>query len=106
MTCIRAAAPAVTAGMTGTAARLAAGIGVAAVLHGVPAWSGEADGGPLEEVVVTAARWRADRQLEAASEGEVTLEELENRALLRPADRKSTRLNSSHSGESRMPSSA
>src|SRR6516162_627985 len=86
MTCIHAAAPAVAAGMTGTAARLAAGIGVAALLHGVPAWSGEAAGGPLEEVVVTAARGRADSQREAASESEVTQEELENRALLRPAE--------------------
>ena len=86
MTCIHAAAPAVAAGMTGTAARLAAGIGVAALLHGVPAWSGEAAGGLLEEVVVTAARGRADSQREAASESEVTQEELENRALLRPAE--------------------
>src|SRR6516225_604094 len=86
MTCIRAPVPAVAAGMTGTAARLAAGIGVAALLHGVPAWSGEAAGGLLEEVVVTAARGRADSQREAASESEVTQEELENRALLRPAE--------------------
>ena len=72
--------------MRGTAARLAAGIGIAAVLHGVPGWSGEAAGGPIEEVVVTATRGRADSQLEAASEGEATQEELENRPLLRPAE--------------------
>lgn len=72
--------------MRGTAARLAAGIGVAAVLHGVPAGSGDAVSGPLEEVVVIATRGRADSQLEAASEGEATQEELENRALLRPAE--------------------
>jgi len=58
--------------MRGTAARLAAGIGFAALLHDVPAWSMEAGGGTLEEVVVTATRALASSQLETASEGTVT----------------------------------
>jgi hypothetical protein len=73
--------------MRGTAARLAAGIGVAAVLHGVPAPAAEAAGGTLEEVVVTATHAIAEsRQGDAASEGTATQEELENRPLLRPAE--------------------
>jgi hypothetical protein len=69
--------------MRGTAARLAAGIGVAAVLHDVSAWPTEADGSSLE-VVVTATRESTDGQ--AASAGTATQEELANRALLRPGE--------------------
>ena len=36
----------------------------------------------------------------------IQLQELLDKGFIRPRDRKSTRLNSSHSGESRMPSSA
>jgi outer membrane cobalamin receptor len=73
--------------MRGTAVRLAAGIGVAAVLHGVPAAAAEAAAGALEEVVVTATRAIAkSRPPEAASQGTATQEELENRPLLRPAE--------------------
>jgi len=46
----------------------------------------EAGGGTLEEVVVTATRALASSQLETASEGTVTQNELGNRALLRPAE--------------------
>jgi hypothetical protein len=73
--------------MRNTAARLAAGIGVAAVLHGVPGQAAEAAGSTLEEIVVTATRATvASRQGDAASEGTVTQEQLENRPLLRPAE--------------------
>jgi hypothetical protein len=73
--------------MSSTAARFAAGIGVVALLHGVPVPAAEAVGGTLEEVVVTATREiDAGRAPAAASEGSVTQEELENRPLLRPAE--------------------
>ncbi|HZC87758.1 MAG TPA: Plug domain-containing protein, partial [Steroidobacteraceae bacterium] len=72
--------------MRGAAARLAAGIGIAALLQEVPTRAMEAAAGLLEEVVVTATRARPDSQLEAASEGTATQEVLENRALLRPAE--------------------
>jgi TonB dependent receptor/TonB-dependent Receptor Plug Domain len=73
--------------MRGTAARLAAGIGVAAVLHGAPGRAAEAGGSTLEEVVVTATHESAEgRQPDAASEGTARPEELENRPLLRPAE--------------------
>ena len=72
--------------MRGAAARLAAGIGIAALLQEVPTRAMEAAASLLEEVVVTATRARPDSQLEAASEGNATQEVLENRALLRPAD--------------------
>ena len=45
-------------------------------------------------------------QLKFAVEDNVLFMELDSALLLKKRDRKSTRLNSSHSGESRMPSSA
>jgi hypothetical protein len=73
--------------MRGTAVRLAAGIGFAAVLHAVPARAEQTVTSTLEEVVVSATHEIAEsRQPDAASEGTATIEELENRPLLRPAE--------------------
>ncbi|MBV8876135.1 MAG: TonB-dependent receptor [Gammaproteobacteria bacterium] len=70
--------------MRSTAAMLAVGIGIAGtgcVLAADPAQTG-----PVEEVIVTAARELAVPAARAASEGTVTQEELVNRPLLRPAE--------------------
>ena len=69
--------------MRGTAAALAAGIGIAGALPATSAWVSDAPA--LEEVVITATR-QAAAGASAASEGTVTGEELGNRPLLRPAE--------------------
>jgi hypothetical protein len=82
--CIRGGLPAVAMVMRSTAAMLAVGIGIAGtgcVLAADPAQTG-----PVEEVIVTAARELAVPIARAASEGTVTQEELANRPLLRPAE--------------------
>jgi len=73
--------------MRGTAALLAAGIGIAAARHAESGPAADTSGNALEEVVVTATRQSAPRSgLDAASEGTATREELDNRPLLRAAE--------------------
>jgi TonB dependent receptor-like, beta-barrel/TonB-dependent Receptor Plug Domain len=72
--------------MRGTAARLAAGIGIAMAVHAIPAPAADRDGAGLDEVVVAAKREIVEGDLGAASEGAATRDELDNRPLLRPAE--------------------
>src|SRR6516165_3181506 len=73
--------------MRGTAALLAAGIGIAAARHAESGPAADTSGNALEEVVVTATRQSAPRSgLDAASEGTAPREELDNRPLLRAAE--------------------
>ena len=65
---------------------LAVGIGTLAMLRGLAASAAEA-APALDEVVVTSTRQVTQQhELDAASAGTVTLDALENRPLLRPAE--------------------
>ena len=60
----------------------------------------------LEEAEAEAERQAAERAARAEAEATEEAKEKKKKAPRKSKDRKSTRLNSSHSGESRMPSSA
>jgi hypothetical protein len=71
--------------MRATAVLVAVGIGTLAMLHSIAVSAADAAAAALDEVVVTSTR-QLTQQLDAASAGTVTLEELANRPLLRPAE--------------------
>jgi hypothetical protein len=73
--------------MRGTAAILAVGIGALAMLRNVDASAADAASAALDEVIVASTRETvAAERVEAASEGTVTSEQLDNRPLLRPVE--------------------
>ncbi|HEY4448599.1 MAG TPA: TonB-dependent receptor [Steroidobacteraceae bacterium] len=73
--------------MRATAVLLAVGIGTLAMLRNAAASGADAAASALDEVVVTSTRQLTQQpELDAASAGTVTREELENRPLLRPAE--------------------
>src|SRR5215472_4319037 len=73
--------------MRGTAAPLAVAIGALAMLRNVDASAADAASAALDEVIVASTREMvAAERVEAASEGTVTSEQLDNRPLLRPVE--------------------